>query len=67
MCEGFSFSTSSLTPDIDYILLGGCEVVSHYGFDEYFLMTNDVEHLFVHLLIFFGGGKAHPWHMEVAD
>lgn len=30
----------------DYSHPKGCEVVSHYGFDVYFLMTNDTENLF---------------------
>ena len=32
-----------------------CEVISHCSFDLHFLMTNDVEHLFIyHLDVFFG-------------
>ena len=36
-----------------YGLPSGCEVVSHGGFNLHFLMTNDVEHLFMCMLALF--------------
>ena len=43
------FSQNSST-SVVFLISGGCDVVSHCGFDLYSLMTNNVERLFMYLL-----------------
>ena len=49
---GFSFSTSSLILVIFWFFdnnhTKGCEMVSHCGFDVYFLIISDAERLFMY-------------------
>lgn len=45
--EGSKVSTSLITFVSYYRYLSVFEVVFHCGFDLYFLMTNDIEHLFL--------------------